>query len=264
MDAILHDHLPKAPWLDPATWRLPGMQPLATEDWLIRDEVFCPQMALRDQLLAERADDVLATLPRAVSAAAECLDLVLEALGQDPAYTVGDSSVTRPDGIVVPIDRDQALRTIGRLQQADVCVMQPGPDGHVLTGANLCFPAYWTLAEKLGKPLARIHVPVPEYDSDIEKRVQRLFDALQPGRLLWRANANLHDDPTLFAPVRETDKHPHRNVGTERYVRSERQTLRKLPRSGAVVFTIHTYMIALDRLTKDQRAAMADAGLTTG
>ncbi len=261
---ILHDHLPNAPWLDPAAWRLPGVQPLAMNDWLVRDEAFNAQMALRDRLIHEKPEEVHALLPSATAAAIECLDVVLRALGDDPSYSFAKGHVTRPDGIAVSIDRDQPLLAVGRLQQADVCLMQAGPSGHVLTGATLCFPAYWTLAEKLGKPLARIHVPVAEYDASLEKRVQRLFDAMRPDQLLWRANAILHDDPSLFTPWREADKHVRRTAEAARFVRSERQTLRKLPVSGAVIFTIHTYMIALDRLTEDQRKAIARAGLKMG
>lgn len=262
MDIVLHDRLPKAPWMDPALWRLPGMLLLPEQDWLVRDEAFAGQMALRDRLIAERPEEVEATLPQAMPAAVECLDHILEALLADPAYGIDRNTVTRPDGVQVTIDRNRPLATIGRLQQADVCLMQPGAAGHVLTGAVLCFPAYWTLSEKLGRPLSRIHKPVPRYDGSIEKRVQRLFDALQAGRVLWRANAHLHHDPALFAPVREADKPvagpAPKDAG---YLRSERQTLRRLPRTGAVVFTIHTYMIEVNNLTEDQRAALSDAGL---
>ena len=263
-NAILHDHLPHAPWLDPAAWRLPGVQPLALEDWLIRDEVFAPQMALRDRLIAERVTEVHTCLPSALAAARECLDAVLDALRKDMSYAFSENSVTRPDGETVPIDRDQPLLTIGRLQQADVCLMEAGPEGHVLTGANLCFPAHWTLAEKIGRPLSRIHGPVHEYDAGLEKRVQRLFDAMRPDQVLWRANAILYSDPALFTPSREGERPTTCARETARYVRSERQTLRRLPETGAVVFTIHTYMISLKKLTDTQREAMWRAGLKFG
>lgn len=258
-NAILHDRLPNAPWLDPAAWRLPGVQPLAPKDWLIRDEVFAAQMALRDQLIAGRRGEVLALLPKARPAAEECLDVVLAALSDDPVYRIEEGVAKRPDDIAIPIDRNRPLMTIGRLQQADVCLMEAGPDGHVLTGAVLCFPARWTLAEKLGKPLSRIHAPVAEYDGEIDKRVQRLFEAMRPDQVLWRANAVLHETPALFTPLREDD--PRAKPERANFVRSERQTLRRLPRTGAVVFTIHTRMIALDQLTKQQIAGLHAASL---
>jgi len=45
------------------------------------------------------------------------------------------------------------------------------------------------------------------------------------------------------------------------YMRSERQVIARLPRSGAVVFSIHTYIVPLERLSPEAREAMAGAGL---
>ena len=83
--------------------------------------------------------------------------------------------------------------------------------------------------------------------------MQRLFDALKPGRLLWRANANIHASGSLFTPKRESD--PERRVAEDagKFVRSERQILRKLPRTGATVFSIHTYMVRIEDLSDAAR-----------
>ena len=69
MSAILQQHLPTIPWLVPALARLPGVLPLSMADWLVVDEAFDGQMALRDQLLAERPDAVYAMRPGAEAAA---------------------------------------------------------------------------------------------------------------------------------------------------------------------------------------------------
>lgn len=262
---VLHGKLATAPWMDPALWRLPGMKPLAVDDWLIRDEAFAGQMSLRDDLIANRFQDVHALLPEAAAGARECLDLVLDCLSRDPAYSVAPSHVTRPDGVEVVLDRDAPLATLGRLIQADVCVMTPGPDGHVLTGAILCFPASWTLSEKVGRPLVAIHTPVPEYDANVAGRVQRLFDVLRPEQPLWRANAIRHHDPSLHHPRRESDPPEIRHgMPDGPYLRSERQALRRLPGSGAVIFTIHTTILPLDQLSEAQKAALEGIVLKSG
>ena len=266
MDGIvLHEKLANAPWMDPAIWRLPGVKPLPPEEWIIRDEAFAGQMQLRDRLIAKRPGDVHALLDQGIDAAAECLDLALDALAADHSYQRNGDDLVRPDGVQVRIDRAAPLLTLGRLIQADVCILQEGPEGHILTGAILCFPASWTLAEKIGRPLMAIHRPVPEYDHGMGSRVQRLFDAIQPDRLLWRSNAILHTDPTLFRPRSESDP-PSVRYGKPggQYLRSERQILRRLRVTGAVVFTIHTTVIPLDRLTAEQRAGLVDARLKSG
>ncbi|OWU82912.1 hypothetical protein ATO6_21690 [Oceanicola sp. 22II-s10i] len=221
----------------------PGIAPLDPTEWLVQDDAFAGQMATRERLLAERRDDVLALRPEGEAAAVELLDEVLGFLATAPGYAVGDGEVQRPDGVTVAVDRADPMGTLGRLVQEDFCLLQK-PEGaaeHVLTGAVLCFPSAWTLAQKIGHPLLRIHLPVKEYDADLGRRVQRLFDGIQPGRPLWRFNWLPTDDENLYRPKLEfADK--IRRPGLP-YLRSERQTLWRLPQSRAVVFGIHTYLV---------------------
>ena len=253
---VLQRTLPYAPWVDPRHRRLPGIQPLAPADWLLLDDAFAGQMALRDRLLQECPDRVLALLPEARPAADELFARLLQDLPRLPGYAVGAEAVTRPDGVHVPLDRTAPLRTLGRLVQQDLCLMQRRGAEHVLTGAVLCFPAGWTLAEKLGHPLLRIHAPVRDYEAGLAARVQRLFDAIRPEQPLWRVNVLAYAEPDLFAPRTEADPRPQ-PAGHGAYVRSERQCLLKLPETGAVVFSIHTAVVPRDRLTPAQAAAFA-------
>lgn len=260
---ILHETLPTIPWLEPAVWRLPGTQ--LTDTWLVRDEAFGRQMALRDHLIETAGNKVHAIQDEATDAAAECLDLVLSSLALDSGYHLNERTVTRPDGVEVALDTDAPLLTLGRLVQNDFCIMLPGENGHRLSGAILCFPASWTLAEKIGKPLMAIHTPVSEYDENVGRRVQRMFDMMQPNKILWRANAIRHEDPNLFHPRSECDPTSvRRGTRPGDYMRSERQTLRKLPQSGAVVFTIHTYILRIRDLPPEARAAIAGADIKSG
>ena len=134
-------------------------------------------------------------------------------------------------------------------------MMLPGETEHVLGGAILCFPASWTLAQKIGRPLVRIHKYVRKYDDGVGVRVQRMFDAIRPERPMWRANAHLEDSPELFTPRDETTPHAAKSANPP-YLRSERQTLMRLPETGAVVFAIHTWMVAVDDLSEAQRATL--------
>lgn len=254
--AVLQAQLPFAPWADPRHRRLPGIQPLAPEAWLMVDDAHAGQMAERDRLLAARPEAVVASLPEARPAAEELLARVLEELGRLPGYGRAGEVVTRPDGVRVAVDPARPLHSLGRLVQEDFCLMERRGAAHVLTGAVLCFPAGWSLAEKLGHPLVRIHAPVAVYDAGLAARVQRLFDALHPERPLWRANVLAYATPELFAPATEDAPRPE-PVGPAGYVRSERQCLVKLPRSGAVVFSIHTAVVARESLTPEQAAALA-------
>lgn len=262
MEEICQETLPFAPWLHAPTRRLPGIQPLDMESWLVRDEAFAGQMAVRDRLLVTRRDDVFRAEPGALAAAEELLALILSRLGN--GYEIGAGKVTRPDWVTVPLQGEHPLVTAGRMVQEDLCLLQQpeGADEHVLTAAVLCFPASWTLAEKIGRPLTAIHVPVTEYTGNMAARVQRLFDALHPDRPLWRANALLYHDPALYQPRREGDPRaaPEGRAG---FLRSERQCLLRLPETRAVVFSIHTWVVPWAKLTQEQRAGLDSYPLET-
>ncbi|WP_370223009.1 heme-dependent oxidative N-demethylase family protein [Pararhodobacter marinus] len=253
--AVLQDALPVAPWMDPRLKRLPGILPLDPADWLVVDEAYAGQMAERVRLLETKRAAVLQALPEAADAVGELVDTVearLPALG----FTRDGGAWLCPDGRRV--EGEEGLARLGHLLQEDLCVMQPGPDGIPrLTAAVLCFPASWTLAEKLGRGLPGIHKPVPGYAGGLEARVQRLFEAIRPEQPLWRMNYLDYIDPTLHQPRLESETRPHRD-GPEQaggdYIRCERQCLVRLPRTRAVVFSIHTYVVPRASLSAEEEA----------
>lgn len=258
-DPILQSRLPFAPWMDTRTARLPGILPIEGDDWLRVDEAYAGQMAERDRLIETCPQIVHAMLETARPAAEELYDLVTGRLAQTEGFRLGATSALRPDGVEVALDPALPLKTLGQLVQEDLCLMEKHGDEHVLTGAILCFPASWSLNEKLGRPLLGIHVPVPSYDPEIARRVQRLFDAIRPEQPLWRMNALVYRDPTLHQPRREGDPRTDRRGGA--YVRAERQCLIRLPQTRAVVFSIHTYVVELASLSPAELAGLKDARL---
>ena len=259
MPAILHKRLPVAPWMAEHMLRLPGTAPIALADWLQRDEVFAEQMACRDRLIATREAEVHRLLPGAGPAAEELLTTVLAHLEGAPGFVREGGAMRRPDGVRVPLD-EAPLIAAGRLVQEDLCLLEKpgGAAEHRLTGAILCFPSNWTLGEKLGHGLARIHLPVEAYDANIARRVQRMFDLIRPEAPVMRANLLVYGRHDLYNPRREFDRH-RPEPGAGQFVRVERQTILRLPAPGAVVFSIHTYMAPPEALTAEQRAKLAEA-----
>lgn len=245
----MHPILQTSLGYDPTRHRpLPGIAPLDPQDWIIVDDAHAAQMAERARLMTERRVAVLSLDPQARPAALELLDRVLQVLALRPDHKVTGDRVIRPDGVGVALDRADPMATLGHLVQQDLCLMEKRGDEHVLTGAVLCFPASWTLSEKFLRPLTGIHVPVDVYDADLARRVQRLFDGVQVGRPLWRFNALWYADPTLQQPRREADRRPEQGAEEAPFLRTERQSLVRLPVTGAVVFGIHTSVLHRDRV----------------
>ncbi len=226
---------------------LPGIGPAPLAEWLMVDEAFGAQMAERARLLRDQRDDVLAVTPEGRAAAQELLGYVLAWLAEyAPRYRVRTDLVIRPDGVAVKVDHGDPMGTLGHLVQEDLCLLEKQGDEHVLTAAVLCFPASWRLADKIGRPLTAIHVPVPEYDEGLARRVQRLFDGVQVNRPLWRFNALRYGDPVLHQP--RSRIRPSVTGGADYpYLRSERQCVLRLPKSQACVFSIHTFVLDVRR-----------------
>lgn len=233
---------------DVAPRHLPGVRPLDPADWLFVDDAFAQQMSYRTDLLQSARDRVLQMLPEAKQAADELLDHVLDFLKKHAArqYKVKKTQVTRPDGKRIQINRADPLGTLGELVQEDLCIMQKQDQEHVLTGAVLCFPASWTLSEKIGRPMTEIHIPVDSFDESMAKRVQRLFDGIQIGRPLWRFNSLWYAQADLHQPKSIADPRRKPEASNRRFFRSEKQTMLRLPKTQAVVFSIHTFVLDVD------------------
>lgn len=251
MEPILQSHLPFAPWMEERTRRLPGVVPLEYADWLQVDDAYSAQLAYKAKLLAERRDAVLQMQPDCLPAAQELLDV---ALAHRPKGFEGDETVVRPDGMQVAIDRARPLMSLSQLFQEDFVILQEQGDVHVLTGALLCFPASWSLADKFARPLTEIHAPVDEYDEGIARSVERMFSAIRVEQPLMRGNVLMYGDPDLHHPKRGSDA--LRGAGQVGYIRSERQCMVRLPQTRAVVFSIHTYLLREESLTGPQREAL--------
>lgn len=240
MTAVLHNDLPPEMSPDRA---LPGVQPLAADDWLRVSDAYGDQMAERRARLASARDAVLFESAGSQDASGEVLEAVLPLL-PGLGFAVNGPLVTCPDGFETDTRSDTPLAVLGQILQEDICILEKRGSEHVLTAAVLCFPAGWTLSEKAGRPLTDIHTPVKSYDAAIATRVQRLFDGVQAGRPLWRNNWLNYDDATLYQP--HSVHGPRRessDPAAAPYIRAERQCILRLPRTRAVVFTIHTYVV---------------------
>ena len=257
MSVILQKTLPFAPWMQAHTLKLPGIQPIKFRDWLQIDDVYTEQLLEKQKILKNHFDQVHVMADECVLAAEELLSLVLTLLN-DLGFLQSGLRVKRPDGLEVTIDESKPLLTLAKLLQEDFLIMIEKADEHVLMGGCLCFPASWDLLEKFMKPLTFIHDPVPIYDDILAKRVERLLSSVRSETPLMRGNTLRYTDPTLFLPKRNSD--PDRKEVRGEFIRSERQTLVRLPKSKAVVFSIHTYVIKEEDLTGPQKKGLQELG----
>ncbi len=227
-----------------------GVHTLDLDRWLIVDDARATDLALKRALLDERHDEVFAALPGFDDAAVEVLALVEAWLASHDIPSAVDSSLH-------PLD------AAGRLVQEDLVVLD-GPD-HRVVAASLCFPSYWRLHDKLGRPLTEVHGPVAHYADELATKVDRFMGRLTPERPVWRRNWSVHDDPSYFLPSPTPPQQVDgRDAAWRLWLRSERQTLRRLPASGAILFTIRTQQVMLSALALRPDVARRLAAVVRG
>jgi hypothetical protein len=158
------------------------------------------------------------------------------------------------------------LLEAAKAHHEDMCLLtlEPGDDQYRLVGAAVAWPSDWTPADKIGLPLRALHAPIAGYEEQLATGVDRFMATLKPGAIYGRCN-------WFIAPTRamhwqqgisaETDfAHvTSDNAGEALFVRSERQTLRRLPETGAILFTIGIYVTAFAALSPANRAMLASA-----
>jgi len=164
-----------------------------------------------------------------------------------------------------------------------------------------CFPSGFSLPQKFRHTLAEIHAPVPGYKAKLERSMDRYFARLPAGKLVRRHNWAITTNPDLY---REAGNHLYADDGSDDQeldlevdsqgktlnlnsanllreieqqrkdvrvedcrLRAERQTLHRLPRSGALVFAFKTYTYPLHEIKAEGSGpALAEAieGLRLG
>jgi heme-dependent oxidative N-demethylase alpha subunit-like protein len=244
-------HLP----FEPGPYRMAmGLVAMPETEWFEIDTLYQTEMAERRRLLATHRAEVFGAVPGSEPARAEMLAIMTEHLTRvHPAWFEcrGGTLHNRLTGEHWDLAAHDSLEIAGRLVQEDLCLIEMSPEGPRLTASVLCFPSRWRLHEKLGLPLAEVHGKVPFYGDRLARPVDRFMSHVRPGHIAARLNWSVMDDPALFQPTGKwrTARDvtiTRQNAGDRLFLRVERQTLRRLPVSLAVMFGIrvHVYPLA--------------------
>jgi len=149
--------------------------------------------------------------------------------------------------------KEDPMQIAARFIQDDLAIMIEKEDGqyYLLAGAIL-LAGFWRLEDKFKMPLSEIHTSgdVPQFKEKLEKGMMNFFRRLKPEAPMLRNNyfIQVDDDLAWSYSIGDEDgggvnwNTSEKNRAIQHHhFRSERQSLRRLPRSGAVVFTIRTY-----------------------
>ncbi len=148
----------------------------------------------------------------------------------------------------------------------DMCLLtqRKGEDVYRLIGAAVAWPSDWHPKDKIGLPLRALHAPIVGYEEQLATGVDRFMTTLKPGVIYGRCNwfiaaTGEHRWIETRTPQEAFAHITPDNAGEALFVRSERQTLRRLPETGAILFTIGIYVEPLDALKAANIAMLSDA-----
>jgi hypothetical protein len=161
------------------------------------------------------------------------------------------------------------LYAAARVVADDLCLMERRNGAWRLTALSLSAGSFFAADEVIGRSLAELHGPVPGFETGLLGRVARIFDSLSDDAIVERRNWSVVSAPDLHlpdpAPMRAAIAtiNPAQAADVVR-VRSERQTLRRLPKTGGIVFTIRVWITPLAEIAADpvRLAAFAHAWRT--
>ncbi|KAL4978221.1 hypothetical protein BDW66DRAFT_22372 [Aspergillus desertorum] len=193
------------------------------------------------------------------------------------------------------------LDTLGSWIDEDFLILLPSPIPPLLSGDlsaesdpelktqyhleayTTYYPAGFDTRKKLSLSLSAIHTPLPGYKQKLSKSMDRFFERLEVGKAVVRVNWSIMPKGTgLFAAFGGLHNHslnteggneekeridPDSFDGEDTFLRCERQTLHRLPKTKALLFAFHTYTYPIRNIKEEglgEELALAIDGLKGG
>ena len=266
---------PHFPFEDPSLILSMGLQKVPDSEWF---EVFdlkerALQLVEKRKLLARIPEDIFMADTSALSASKVVLDLMINNLTKykPDLYALKNKIIKLKShenysgeefSTDLIVSKLHPLDIAARLVQEDLIIMLPPnkeQKGWWLAAGSLAFPSRWNLRDKFRKTMDTIHSPVPFYKDKLKIPTNKFFDQMPNHGIFSRRNWSIHDSPSLrqdgITSMLDKTKINSSNAGEHLWLRVERQTLRKLKSTEAILFTIRIHIRSLKEIVKYQGVA---------
>lgn len=231
--------------------------------WLDMDKFYINYLEQKQKIFDEHGTDHFDYLPESEDACEELLETVVDHmltrypnLFKKTENGIHNLITDEKLDLSKPL-KDHPLSYISKLAKEDFYVVKQRDDGlHYLVAAAVPFPGgYFKISDKLGHYIDLIHQEVPYYNEKLKASMERWFSKLKPAEPVERASWYFTWDHELLCSkvymVPEGEDMPTDIAYEDFTVRIERQTLRRLPKSNAIIFTNHPVFYHIEEM-KDE------------
>ncbi|CAK9438516.1 uncharacterized protein LODBEIA_P27400 [Lodderomyces beijingensis] len=248
-----------------------GIRNMDWDSWIELDNEWQYYHDLKLQRLQEKGEKVHATSSKAVDASWEVLyelcaylphrypslfsyddnSQVLKILATGETFDLKDKKNLDP------------IVTAAKCIQDDIAIMVEDENGdYSLESGCVALAGFWRITDKYQRTLDEIHLSgdVPQYATKLGPAMRKFFRRLTVNNPVVRNNYFIQTDNNLdwstsIGPETKQEvgwyTAPAATDVNDLYFRSERQSLRRLPISGALVFTIRTYFMPITKLCQE-------------
>ncbi|EGW35513.1 uncharacterized protein SPAPADRAFT_58749 [Spathaspora passalidarum NRRL Y-27907] len=268
-----------------------GIKTLEVQDWLLIEPTYLNRIENKSKIVHNCHEDYpkdkdtrsssLFVTDEAIPAIREFYDIVMQYMCDkypmyfkkvgnqyhngitDKCYPVDNSTVeaiTLEEYLVENIEEDFIILLKDPTREHEI-------DGteYFFKGGVFAFAAGFDPKDRFNKPLSFVHHPIPGYPEKLKMSMNRFFNRLQPGQFVTRSNFSMQTHPKFYVDdankghnlpegyVQEPLRIEELDFEKQVHYRSERQCLTKLPKSGAMVFTIRTYLLPLAEVKREGR-----------
>jgi dimethylamine monooxygenase subunit A len=171
----------------------------------------------------------------------------------------------------------EPLEQISHFVEEDFMLLQPVGGKLLISAAANAYSSSGRLVKSVGKDVPWAHIPVPGVQEQLGARIDKILASIHPDFPSERFNWQLTPIGDVFFPL---DPHAENSKALERvlrvlenrpercgellWIRAERQTLVRLPRTGAIAFGIHTFSDPLSSIQRERACLEAIRNLMVG
>ncbi|KAG2149345.1 hypothetical protein DEU56DRAFT_909035 [Suillus clintonianus] len=229
-------------WEYHQTMSLKNLEP---DYWIELESTYRDRIAQRRRLYALHGKHVIDELPGSQAASKELMEMVVQylCLRYPQQFEIDEWTLTFRNhilGSTVNLKTVHPLIFLLENVPEDFLITQedPGTGLYTLRAAVSTSAVGWNIGQKMGKPLHEIHGPVPYYKEKLAFSMDRQMPCNKP---IQRGSWGLEIGEPLYLQTDEPEwsHRQHQNPDlplSDIYIRVDWQTLRRLPKSSAIVF----------------------------